>query len=64
MIETYLYADWDEPPEEMSFIKQFNDLISELRKSLDLVLLELEEKNKNPADYPLSFYKDIKNITT
>ena len=46
----------------MSFIKQFNDLISELRKSLDLVLLELEEKNKNPADYPLSFYKDIKNI--
>ena len=62
MIERYLYADWDEPPEEMSFIKRFDDLISELRKSLDLILLELEEKNKCTANYSPSFYEDIKRI--
>ena len=59
MIEQYLYADWDEPPEEMSFVKRFEGLISELRRSLELVLLSLEE---GTADYPSSFYEDIKKV--
>ncbi len=62
MIEKYLYANWEEPPEEIGFIRRFDNLISELRKSLDLVLLELEEKNEGAADYPPSFYEDIKKI--
>ncbi len=62
MIERYLYADWDEPPEEMSFVRRFDDLISELRKSLNLVLLQVEEGKDETADYPSSFYDYIKNI--
>lgn len=62
MIERYLYADWEKPPEEMSFVKRFDDLISELRKSLDLVLLELEEKDTSITSHSPSFYENIKNI--
>lgn len=62
MIERYLYADWDEPPEEMSFVKRLDNLIFGLRRSLDLVLFELEKKTEDAADYPPSFYENIKNI--
>lgn len=62
MIEKYLFANWDEPPEEMGFVRRFDHLISELRRSLDLVLMELEGKNESTATYTTSFYENIKKI--
>ncbi len=59
MIENYLYANWDEPPEEMGFVKKFRDLIAELRQSLEDVIAQTGDGSivKSPR-----FYEQIKQI--
>ncbi len=59
MIEKYLCANWDEPPEEMGFVLKFSDLVIQLRHSLEEIITCVHDSKMEKSLYLCELAKKI-----